>query len=65
MTLWPANISKYWTDVATTGFNSFVSGSDNCFMGLTTTLLSFQYVYIILNSNITLVMKGFKITSWF
>ena len=49
MTLWPENIPKYWTVVATAGFNSFVSDSNNYFIGLTTILLSFQYVEVILS----------------
>ena len=36
-------------DVATTSFNSFIKGSDNDFMGLTTTLLSFRYVKVTLS----------------
>ena len=41
--------SKILTDVTTTGFNSSVTGSNNYFMGLTTTLLPFQYVKVILS----------------
>ena len=36
--------SKYWTDLAWTGVNSLVRGSNNYFKGLTATLLLFQYV---------------------
>ena len=53
---WP-----YGLDVATIGFNLFASGSNNYFMGRSTTLLSFQYVKVILSW----VCKRFKITSWF
>ena len=55
---WP-----YVLDVATIGFILFVRGSNNYFMGRSTTLLSFQYVKVILSW----VCKRFKITSsfWF